>query len=258
MKFIESINLSEFIAIDLETSGLDSKNDKIIELSAYKFCNGKPISSFTTLINPEIPIPSSASKVHNIFDKDVQNAPKFVDVASEIKHLFQDSDVAGYNSNRFDVPLLMQEFERVGLEFDVTNRKFVDVQTIFHKKEPRTLKAALKFYCNKDLIDAHSAEADTIATYEILLAQIEKYEDLENNIDFLSSFAQEKIKKLDIAGRVVLSEKGVAVFNFGKHKGLEVKKVFEQQPNYYNWLINADFPSNTKQIFTKIKLGQLK
>jgi len=246
------------VFFDLETTGINISYDRIVEISILKVSlDGSKISK-TILINPEIPIPPSASKVHNIFDKDVQNAPKFVDVASEIKHLFQDSDVAGYNSNRFDVPLLMQEFERVGLEFDVTNRKFVDVQTIFHKKEPRTLEAALKFYCNKELIDAHSAEADTIATYEILLAQIEKYEDLENNIDFLSSFAQEKIKKLDIAGRVVLSEEGVAVFNFGKHKGLEVKKVFEQQPNYYNWLINADFPSNTKQIFTKIKLGQLK
>lgn len=246
------------VFFDLETTGINISYDRIVEISILKVSlDGSKISK-TILINPEIPIPSAASKVHNIFDKDVKNAPKFVDVAGEIKHLFQDSDVAGYNSNRFDVPLLMQEFERVGLEFDVTNRKFVDVQTIFHKKEPRTLKAALKFYCNKELIDAHSAEADTIATYEILLAQIEKYEDLENNIDFLSSFSQEKTKKLDIAGRIVLSEEGVAVFNFGKHKGLEVKKVFEQQPNYYNWLINADFPSNTKQIFTKIKLDQLK
>lgn len=235
--------------------------DRIVEISVLKvYPNGKEEQK-TIRVNPEMPIPKEASEVHGIYDEDVKDCPTFREIAKDLAHYMEGCDLGGYNSNRFDIPLLAEEFLRVGVDFDMRKRKFVDVQTIFHKMEQRTLSAAYRFYCDKSLEDAHTAAADTSATYEVLKAQLERYGDkLENNIEFLSKFSTQN-NTVDFAGFIVYNEKGEEVFNFGKNKGVPVEKVLREQPGYFSWIISSEFPLYTKKVLTEIKLrgsGMLK
>lgn len=249
-----SLNLHKPLCFfDLETTGINVGKDRIVEISVLKvFPNGNKESK-TLRVNPGIPIPAEASSVHGITDEDVANEPSFKEIAPQIWEMMKDSDIAGYNSNRFDVPLLAEEFLRNGFDFDLEKHRLVDVQVIFFKKEPRDLSAAYKFYCDKTMQNAHSAEADVEATYEIFKAQIERYEDLENDIKFLSEYTSQR-KTADLAGMIGIDEKGNEIFNFGKYKGQSVKEVFEKDMGYYGWIQNADFPLYTKKILTKIRL----
>ena len=242
------------VFFDLETTGVNIATDRIVEISYLKvYPNGKEECK-TLRINPGIPIPPESTAVHGISDADVADCPKFKEVAKTIAREIEGCDLAGYNSNRFDIPLLAEEFLRAEVDFDMSKRKFVDVQTIFHKMEQRTLSAAYHFYCDKCLEDAHTAAADTMATYEVLMAQLDRYgEKLENNIDFLSKFSTQN-KNVDFAGFIIYDDKGVEVFNFGKNKGVPVEKVLKEQQGYYDWMIKSDFPLYTKKVLTKIKL----
>ena len=241
---------------DLETTGIDIGKDRIVEISIFKvFPNGNKESK-TWLVNPTIPIPPQTTAVHGITDEKVANEPTFNELASAVYNMIKDSDLAGFNSDRFDIPLLAEEMLRAGVDFDMKNRVSVDVQTIFHKKEERTLSAALKFYCGQDLENAHSAEADTMATYEILKAQLERYPDLENDMKLLSEFSTRK-KNADFAGMISFDKEGNEVFSFGKHKGVKVDTVLENEPGYFSWIQNADFPLYTKKVLTAIKLRKL-
>ena len=235
---------------DLETTGVNISKDRIVEISILKiFPNGKEESK-TWLVNPEMPIPKEVIAIHGITDEDVADKPPFKELAKEIYNMIKDSDLAGFNSNRFDIPLLAEELLRAEVDFDMKNSVAVDVQTIFHKLEPRTLSAAYKFYCEKTLTDAHSAEADAQATYEILEAQVQRYPQLGNNIDsILKTIGEEPI--VDFARRFVL-ENGVEVFNFGKFKGKAVSEVLRSEPQYYDWMMKGDFPQHTKQKLTEI------
>lgn len=239
---------------DLETTGINVAKDRIVEISILKvFPNGNKESK-TIRVNPEIPISAEATSVHGISNEDVANEPTFGEIAPQIWEMMKDSDLAGYNSNRFDIPLLVEEFIRNNIEFDLKNHRFVDVQVIFFKKEPRDLSSAYKFYCDKTLENAHSAKADVEATYEIFKAQIKKYDDLENDIRFLSEFTTQK-RTADLAGFIGYDNDGDEIFNFGKHKGKKVIDVFEKDLGYYSWIQNADFPGYTKKILTQIKLA---
>ena len=242
------------IFFDLETTGVNAAKDKIVEISYIKvYPNGKEESN-TIRINPGRHIPEEATAVHHITDDDVKNCPSFKDVAKELSRVFEGCDIAGFNSNRFDLPLLVEEFLAAGVNIDMTKRKFIDVQTIFHKMEQRTLVAAYKFYCGKNLEDAHSADADTRATYEVLKAQLDRYPSLQNDVDFLSEFSTQN-KNVDFAGRIIYNAKNVEVFNFGKHKGCPVEEVFRTiDRGYYDWMMQGDFPQNTKNVITNIKL----
>jgi DNA polymerase III subunit epsilon len=241
---------------DLETTGIDVAKDRIVEIAIFKvFPNGNKESK-TWLVNPTIPIPFQATAVHGITNEKVANEPTFKELSGQIYNMIKDSDLAGYNSDRFDIPLLAEELLRAEVDFDMKNRVSVDVQTIFHKKEERTLSAALKFYCNQTLENAHSAEADTMATYEILKAQLDRYEDLENDIKSLSEFTTRK-KSVDFAGFIALNDKGQEIFTFGKHKNALVEEVLENEPGYFGWIQNADFPLFTKKVLTGIKLRKL-
>ncbi len=242
------------VFFDLETTGVNVGTDRIVEISYLKVHpNGNEMSR-TLRINPGMHIPEQASEVHGIYDEDVKECPTFKQVAKEIAADFEGADIAGFNSNRFDVPLLAEEFLRADVDLDMTRRKFVDVQVIFHKMEQRTLVAAMKFYCGKDLTDAHSAEADTRATYEVLKAQLDRYPELKNDVDALAEFSSHT-NNVDFAGRIVYNDKGVEVFNFGKYKGIPVQEVFRRDPSYYSWMMQGDFTLNTKQVLTRIKLG---
>jgi DNA polymerase-3 subunit epsilon len=243
------------IFFDLETTGVNIASDRIVEISYLKvYPNGNEMSK-TMRINPEMPIPEEASKVHGIYDEDVKDCKTFKQVAKEIAADFEGADIAGFNSNRFDVPLLAEEFLRAGVDLDMTRRKFIDVQVIFHKMEQRTLVAAMKFYCGKELEGAHSADADTRATYEVLQAQLDRYPDeLQNDIAWLSEFSSHT-RNVDFAGRIVYDDKGVEVFNFGKYKGIPVVEVLRRDPGYYSWMMQGDFSLNTKQVLTRIKLS---
>ena len=241
---------------DLETTGIDVAKDRIVEISIFKvFPNGNKESK-TWLVNPTIAIPPQATAIHGISNEKVANEPTFAALASQIHNMFKDSDLAGFNSDRFDIPLLAEELLRAEVDFDMKNRVSVDVQTIFHKKEERTLSAALKFYCGKSLENAHSAEADTMATYEILKAQLERYSDLENDMKSLSEFTTRK-KSVDFAGFIALNDKGQEIFTFGKNKNQLVEDVLEKEPGYYGWIQGADFPLYTKKVLTGIKLRKL-
>ena len=242
------------IFFDLETTGVNAATDKIVEISYIKvYPNGKEESN-TIRINPGRHIPEEATAVHHITDDDVKNCPSFKDVAKELSRVFEGCDIAGFNSNRFDLPLLVEEFLAAGVNIDMTKRKFIDVQTIFHKMEQRTLVAAYKFYCGKNLEDAHSADADTRATYEVLKAQLDRYPSLQNDVNFLSEFSTQN-KNVDFAGRIIYNDKNVEVFNFGKHKGCPVEEVFRTiDRGYYDWMMQGDFPQNTKNVITNIKL----
>ncbi|TDP60958.1 3'-5' exonuclease [Flavobacterium dankookense] len=241
---------------DLETTGIDVAKDRIVEIAILKvFPNGNKESK-TWLVNPTIPIPPQSTAVHGITNEKVANEPTFTQLSSQIYSMIKDSDLAGFNSDRFDIPLLAEELLRADVDFDMKNRVSVDVQTIFHKKEERTLSAAYKFYCNQTLENAHSAEADTNATFEILKAQLERYDDLDNDMKSLSEFTTRK-KSVDFAGFIALNDKGQEIFTFGKHKGALVDDVLEKEPGYFGWIQNAEFPLYTKKVLTAIKLRKL-
>ena len=241
------------VFFDLETTGIDITKDRIVEISYVKvFPNGKEESK-TMRINPERPIPPESTAIHGITDDDVKDCPTFKAVAKTLAAQIEGCDLAGYNSNRFDIPLLTEEFLRADVNIDLNRRKFVDVQTIFHKMEQRTLSAAYKFYCNKTLENAHTAAADTMATYEVLQAQLDRYPELQNDIAFLSDFSSYN-NNVDFAGRMIYNDKKEEVFNFGKFKGRLVEDVLKNEPGYYAWMMNSDFPLNTKQKLTEIKL----
>lgn len=249
-----NLKLSKPLAFfDLETTGLNIATDRIVEISIVKIMSNGDKEIKTKLINPTIPIPQEVSLVHGITDKDVKDKATFKEVAHELYQFIDGCDLAGYNSNRFDVPLLAEEFLRADIDFDVTKRNLIDVQSIFHKMEKRTLSAAYQFYCGKELIDAHSAEADTTATYEILDAQIGRYEELKGDAKFLGEFSQ-MTRNVDLLGRIVYNKDDVEVFNFGKHKGKPVIEILEKEPGYYNWMMNGDFPLYTKKVLTAIRL----
>ncbi len=241
------------IFFDLETTGIDVVNDRIVELSYLKIYPNESVEKKTIRINPTIPIDPKATAIHGISDEDVKNAPVFKEVGQTLVNTFESCDFAGFNSNKFDLPLLAEEFLRSGIDFDLKKRKFIDVQVIFHKMEQRNLSAAYKFYCGKDLENAHSAEADTRATFEVLEAQLEKYETLENDVDALSKFSEHN-RNVDFAGRIIYDNNNVEVFNFGKYKGIPVEEVLSKYPGYYDWIINSDFPLYTKKVLTAIKL----
>ena len=241
------------VVLDLETTGVSIASDRIVEFSALKVSPGGAEEWLTLRLNPGIPISPEATRVHGITDADVANEPHFKDVAKRIAAFLEGCDLAGFNSMKFDIPILCEEFLRVNVNFNPARHRYVDVQVIFHKKEQRTLSAAYKFYCDRDLENAHSSKADTAATYEILKAQLDRYPDLENDIDRLSSFSAFN-NNADLAGRIVFNEQGQEVFNFGKHKGKPVEQVFREEPSYYSWMMNGDFPLNTKQVITAIKV----
>ncbi|MDR3261844.1 MAG: 3'-5' exonuclease [Tannerella sp.] len=248
------LNLANpIVFFDLETTGINISKDRIVEISILKvFPNGKEESK-TRRINPEMPIPPESTKIHGITDEDVKDCPTFKEIAKSLAALIEGCDLAGFNSNRFDIPLLAEEFLRSGADIDLNKRKFVDVQTIFHKMEQRTLSAAYKFYCEKDLDNAHSAEGDTKATYEVLKAQLDRYPDLQNEIKYLSEFSS-FTNNVDFAGRMIYNEKKEEVINFGKYKGRLVTEVLRNDPSYYAWIMNGDFSLNTKKILTEIRL----
>ncbi len=241
------------VFIDLETTGISVSSDRIVEISLLKITPDGKEQWITSRINPEMPIPQQATDIHGISDKDIADAPAFREVAKNLALFLEGCDLAGYNSMRFDIPLLAEEFLRTDTDFNFRKRKYVDVQIIFHKKEQRTLTAAYQFYCNKELKDAHSSKADTSATYEVLKAQLDRYDDLENDIEKLADYSSYN-DFVDFAGRIILDENGVEIFNFGKHKGKPVEKVLEEEPSYYSWIMNGDFPLYTKKVLTEIKL----
>ena len=236
--------------IDLETTGINIATDRIIEIAIIKILPDKTKVVKHKLINPQMAIPKASSDIHGITDEKVKDAPTFKEVANELKQFIDNADLSGYNSNRFDIPLLMEEFLRAGILLEMTNRRMLDVQTIFHMMEKRTLEAAYKFYCEKELTDAHSAEADASATWEILEAQLTRYEHLGNTIETVLQFTGEE-KYVDFARRFVL-DNDVEVFNFGKHKGRCVAEVLKAEPQYYDWMMKGDFPLHTKQKLTEI------
>ncbi len=242
------------VFFDLETTGINVATDRIVEISYLKvYPNGKQESQ-TYRVNPTIPISEKATSIHGIRDEDIKDCPPFSEIAQQLANEFEGSDFAGFNSNKFDIPLLAEEFIRAGVDMDLKKRRFIDVQVIFHKMEQRTLSAAYKFYCNKELKDAHSAEADTLATFEILKAQLDHYNSLKNDIEELSKFSSHN-KNVDFAGRIIYNEKGEEVFNFGKYKGKPVKSVFEKDPAYYAWMMDKEFPLYTKKVLTALKLS---
>lgn len=251
------LNLTKPICFfDLEATGTNLAKDRIVEIAILKiFPNGNKESK-TWLVNPEINIPEEVIAIHGITNEKVADEPTFKDLSSKVYEMIKGCDLAGYNSNRFDIPLLVEELLRAGIDFDMKNVVAVDVQTIFHKKEQRTLSAAYQFYCGKNLEDAHTAEADTNATYEVLKSQLERYEDLENDIKYLADYSARK-RFADFAGFVVYDKKGNEVFGFGKFKGKNVAEVFENEPGYFGWIQNADFPLYTKRVLTAIKLRKL-
>jgi DNA polymerase-3 subunit epsilon len=262
------LNLTKPLAFfDLETTGVNISTDRIVEISVVRVNTDNTTDILTKKINPTIPIPLVTSKIHGIYDKDVADAPTFKEVSAQLFQFISNCDLGGFNSNKFDVPLLAEEFLRAEIDFDLKNRKLIDVQNIFHIMEPRNLTAAYKFYCGKHLENAHSAEADTVATYEIFKAQIQHYENTEkvdeqgnafkpvvNDMSILSELTN-RFRQADLSARIVYNEKDEEIFNFGKHKGKTVKEVFEKEPGYYSWMMQGDFPLYTKKIITQIRLS---
>jgi len=251
---------------DLETTGVKVATDRIVEISIVKIHPDGKKEIKTRRVNPERPIPAETSAIHGIYDEDVKDEPTFKSLAKSLNQFINNCDLAGYNSNRFDIPLLAEEFLRAGIDFDVENRSLVDVQNIFHKMEQRTLVAGYKFYCGKNLENAHSAEADTLATFEIMEAMLDKYEGVEftdkkgvtskpviNDITALAEFSQMN-KNADLIGQIIFNDDGKEIINFGKHKGKVVEEIFKTEPSYYNWMMRGDFPEYTKKVITKIKL----
>jgi len=246
------------VFFDLETTGVQVAKDRIVEISILKvFPNGNKESK-TWLVNPTIPIPEATTAIHGISNEKVANEPTFDQLSLEISDLIHNCDLAGFNSNKFDIPLLAEEFLRVGIDFNMENRKAIDIQNIFHKLEQRTLVAAYKFYCNKDLTNAHSAEADTTATFEVLLAQLDKYDELNNDINFLSEFSQRGGKFADMAGFIRFNDEGEEILSFGKYRDVTLEQIWNDNPGYFSWINQADFPLYTKNVMknfaTKMKL----
>lgn len=245
------------IFFDLETTGINIASDRIVEISFLKVDVNGNESSKTLRVNPGMPIPEKVIAIHGITDEDVKNAPPFNEIARSLAKEFEGCDLAGYNSVKFDIPLLAEEFLRSGVDIDLKRRKFIDVQIIFMKMEPRTLTAAYKFFVGKELTDAHSALADTRATYEVLQAQLDRYSNLENDVGKLAEFSAHN-RNVDFAGRIILNDDDVEVFNFGKYRGKPVREVLETDPGYYGWMMNGDFPLYTKKVLTGIKLSSFK
>jgi DNA polymerase-3 subunit epsilon len=264
------LNLKKpILFFDLEATGVNVSSDRIVEICALKINPDQTQELRTKRINPTIPIPLEASLIHGIYDEDVKNEPSFKAIAKSLYDFIGNADLAGYNSNKYDVPLLIEEFARAGIDFNLENRRLIDVQNIFHQMEQRTLSAAYKFYCGKEHVGAHGAEADVIATYEVLLAQVEKYQDTEykdksgniskpvqNDIQALSDFTTNS-DWADFAGRIAFDKDGKEIFNFGKHKGKRVEEVFKAEPSYYDWMMNGDFTTSTKRVIEKIKTRAL-
>ena len=251
------LNLKKpIVFFDLETTGLNLLKDRIVQISYIKVMpNGEEIER-NYLVNPGMPIPPETTEIHHITDEMVADKPTFKELARKIAQEWQGCDLAGFNSNRFDVPLLLEEMHRVGVEFDIEKRRLIDVMNIYHKKERRNLSAAYQFYCGKDLEGAHSADADTRATYEVLMAQLDHYDDLENDVEWLQEYS--RISNIaDIAGNIVYNDKKEPCFNFGKHKGKPVVEVFEKEPSYYAWIMDGQFAQTTKQFVTKIKIQMM-
>ncbi|MCG8732419.1 3'-5' exonuclease [Tenacibaculum finnmarkense] len=247
------LNLTRpIIFFDLETTGINIAKDRVVEIAILKvFPNGNKESK-TWLVNPEMPIPEASTEIHGITNEKVANEPTFKALSVGINQMIEGCDLAGFNSNRFDIPVLAEELMRAGIDFDMTDRKAVDVQVIFHKKEQRTLSAGYQFYCGQELVGAHGAEADTNATYEILLAQLDKYDDIENTVDALSEYSTHG-KRADFAGFILINEENQEIFSFGKYKGRTVEEVFKENPGYNSWIQNADFPLYTKKVLREIK-----
>ena len=241
---------------DLETTGVNVTTDRIVEIAVLKLHPKGTREVKVWRVNPECPIPAQASAVHGIYDADIADEPNFKTLSKTIYNFIRNSDLAGYNSDRFDIPLLAEEMLRAEIDFDMSHFKTIDVQTLFHKMEQRTLTAALKFYCNEELVDAHSAMADTKATHDVLMAQLERYDELEGDVDSLNVFTTRK-KSADFAGFIVFNSDGDECFSFGKHKGKTVENVLENEPGYFGWLLNADFPMYTKKVLTGIRLRKL-
>lgn len=237
---------------DIEATGVQIGKDRIVEIAILKIQPSGEQEKFEIRVNPKIPIPVEISEIHGIYDVDVLDAPALEDVANDIVDFIGDADLVGYNCKKFDIPFLIEELDRIGIDFSTEERKIIDVQNIFHKKEQRTLAAAYQFYCNKELVDAHSAMADVVATFEVLESQLEKYPDLEPDVDFLDEYSIVGAKTMDFARRIGFDKEGVPVFNFGKHKGKRVTVIFQRDPNYYNWIMNGEFAKDTKVKFTKI------
>lgn len=252
------------VFIDLETTGMNIASDRIVEIALLKILPNGDEEEKLLRINPGIPIPEQATRIHGITNEDVISAPAFKEVAKTLSKFLEGCDLAGFNSNRFDIPLLAEEFMRNDVDIDFKKRKFIDVQAIFHKMEKRTLAAAYKLYCNKELVDAHSAMADARATYEVLKAQLDQYKDVDyednngvitqpvvNDVEQLSNFSSYD-RYVDYMGRIIYDENGVETFNFGKNKGVSVEKVMREQPGYYGWIMQGDFPLYTKKVLTRI------
>lgn len=245
------------IFFDLETTGTSVTADRIVEISLIKVFPDGHTEEKTRRINPERHIPEESTAIHHITDEDVKDAPTFRQIAKSLHELFEDSDIAGFNSNKFDVPLLIEEFGRVGLSFDVSGRNFVDVQGIFHKMEQRTLVAAYRFYCGKELTDAHSASADTRATYEVLLSQLDRYPELKNDVEALAEFSSGG-RNVDLAGRMVYDDNHEPIFNFGKNKGRKVKDIVRYEPGFIQWIMQGDFPKETKDQLRRLQYEYIK
>lgn len=261
------LNLTKPLAVfDLETTGTNVGSDRIVEISIIKVHPDGREETLTRRVNPGMPIPAEVTAIHGISDEDVKDEPTFAMIAPMLAQYLTNCDLGGFNSNKFDIPLLVEEFLRADVDFDIKGRRFVDAQNIFHKMEPRTLKAAYKFYCEKDLINAHSAEADTRATYEVLLAQIQRYDGVEyadregniskpvvNDMRMLHEFSSQN-RNADLVGQIIYNNQNQEVFNFGKHKGKSVEDIFNNEASYYDWMMKSDFPLYTKKIITAIKL----
>jgi DNA polymerase-3 subunit epsilon len=252
---VMNLQLSRPLAFfDLETTGIQIGKDKIVEIYILKVQMDGTEECKTWRVNPGMPIPKESSDVHGITDEMVKDSPLFPQIANEVHNFIKDADLSGYNSNRFDLPLLAEEFLRSDVDFEMKNRRSIDVQSVFFKMEPRTLTAAYRFYCNKELLGAHGAEADTRATYEILKAQVERYKELDGDSESMAEFTKPAQPNADLAGMIKFNAKGQEIFNFGKHKGKAVSEVLDREPGYYSWMQNADFPVYTKKVLTAIKL----
>ncbi len=239
--------------LDIETTGINVSTDRIVEISVLKISPSGKEEWLVSRVNPDMPIPPKSTAIHGITDQDIEKAPRFKEIAKRLGAFLEGCDLAGYNAIKFDIPVLAEEFLRVNIDFNFRKRRYIDVQVIFHKKEQRTLSAAYQFYCNKNLENAHSSKADTSATFEVLKAQLDRYADLENDIEKLADYSAFN-NIADFAGRIIFDENGVEVFNFGKHKGKSVELVLNEEPAYYAWMMNGDFPLYTKKVLTEIKL----
>jgi DNA polymerase-3 subunit epsilon len=242
------------VIFDLETTGMNITRDRIVEISLLKVFPEDKEELRTYRVNPGVPIPKEVTEIHGISEEDIKDKPGFKEIANELHNFLKDCDFGGFNSNKFDFPLLVEEFYRAGIEFDIEKRKFIDAQRIYHFKEPRNLKAAYRFYCERELENAHSAEADTLATWEVLKAQLDKYEDIPHDLDGLHRMSGQS-NLADLAGRFMYNNEGEVIFNFGKHKGKKVKDILRAEPGYYHWMMDGDFSLHTKHVLTRVRLS---